>query len=95
MTCDSNSGTDRRTFVKLAAGTMLATGISGRAYARIGLEGMSKTKIYPDRWVYVSRSFNTDKHVDEVREIARTASEHGLTAIVLSGMEDVYKRQTV
>jgi hypothetical protein len=68
---------------------MLATGISGRAYARIGLEGMSKTKIYPDRWVYVSRSFNTDKHVDEVREIARTASEHGLTAIVLSGMDRI------
>lgn len=68
---------------------MLATGINARAYARVGLDRLNHKKIYPDRWVYVSRSFSTDQHVEEVREIARTASEHGLTAIVLSGMDRI------
>ena len=89
MTYDSNYGTDRRTFVKLAAGTMLATGMSAPAFARMGLDAAKQKKIYPDRWVYVSSSFKTDKDVEEVREIARTASEHGLTAIVLSGMDRI------
>jgi len=74
MACDSSFETDRRTFVKLAAGTMLATGMGARAYARVGMDGLNQKKIYPDRWVYVSRSFNTDEHVAEVREIAQTAS---------------------
>jgi len=60
-----------------------------RAYAQVVMDGISQKKIYPDRWVYVSRSFSTDAHVEEVREIARTASEHGLTAIVLSGMDRI------
>ena len=89
MTSDSSFGTDRRAFVKLAAGTVLATGVGARAYARIGMGGINRKKIYPDRWVYVSRSFSTDKDVEEVREIAKTASEHGLTAIVLSGMDRI------
>lgn len=89
MTSDSAFETNRRTFVKLATSTMLATGISARAYARAGLDGPNHKKIYPDRWVYVGRSFSTDQHVEEVREIARTASEHGLTAIVLSGMDRI------
>jgi hypothetical protein len=89
MANDSSFETDRRTFVKLAAGTVLASGISASAHARLGLDGLSQKKIYPDRWIYISRSFNTDKHVEEVREIAQTASEHGLTAIVLSGMDRI------
>ena len=89
MTYDSSFGTDRRAFVKLAAGTVLATGVSARAYARMGLGGINRKKIYPDRWVYVSRSFDTDEDVEDVREIAKTASEHGLTAIVLSGMDRI------
>jgi hypothetical protein len=89
MTYDSNFGTDRRTFVKLAAGTMLATGMGAPAFARLGLDAVKQKKIYPDRWVYVGRSFKTDKDVEKVREIARTASEHGLTAIVLSGMDRI------
>jgi hypothetical protein len=89
MSFDSSFGTSRRTFVKLAAGTMLATGMGARARARAGLDGSKRKKIYPDRWVYVSRSFDTDKDVEEVREIAQTASEHGLTAIVLPGMDRI------
>jgi hypothetical protein len=89
MSCDSNFGNDRRAFVKLAASTMLATAAGARAYARVVMDGMNHKKIYPNRWVYVSRSFNTDAHVEEVREIAQTASEHGLTAIVLPGMDRI------
>jgi hypothetical protein len=68
---------------------MLASGMGARVYARLGLDGLNRKKIYPNRWVYVSRSFQTDKHVEEVREIAQTASEHGLTAIVLSGLDRI------
>ena len=89
MPYDSGRGTDRRTFVKLATGTMLATGMGARAISRVGMDALHQKKVYPDRWVYVSRSFDTDKDVEEVREIAQTASEHGLTAIVLSGMDRI------
>jgi hypothetical protein len=89
MRCSSSLGNDRRAFVKLAASTMLATAAGTRAYARVVMDGMNQKKIYPNRWVYVSRSFNTDAHVDEVREIAQTAAEHGLTAIVLPGMDRI------
>ncbi|MGB6690568.1 MAG: hypothetical protein WBE76_22250 [Terracidiphilus sp.] len=87
LTHESSRGTDRRTFLKLAAGTTLASGMKARAFARV--DAPNQKKIYPDRWVYVSRSFNSDQHVEDVREIARTASEHGLTAIVLSGMDRI------
>jgi len=68
---------------------MLATGMGVRAYALTDMDGPKQKKIYSDRWVYVSRSFSTDEHVEEVRAIAQTASEHGLTAIVLSGMDRI------
>ncbi len=41
-------------------------------------------KIYPLRWVYASRSLQRDTHVDDLRRIVSTASEHGLNGIVLS-----------
>ena len=41
--------------------------------------------VYPNRWVYVSRSLTDDRHVEDIRQIAETASQHGLTAIVLAG----------
>lgn len=41
--------------------------------------------IYPDRWVFVhDRAFTDDSQVEEVREIVRTAAEHGLNGMVLS-----------
>jgi len=58
-------------------------GIGGAASAWIS------KKIYPDRWVYVSRSFASDRDVEDIRKIARTASEHGLTGIVLAGMDRI------
>ena len=61
MPYESGRGTDRRTFVKLAAGTMLASGLGLRAYADGSPDGPNQKRVYPDRWVYVSRSFDTDK----------------------------------
>jgi NADH:ubiquinone oxidoreductase subunit len=89
MTGDSTLGTDRRIFIKRAVGTVLASGASACVYARVVLAGVNQKSSYPDRWVYVSRSFDTDRHVEEVAQIARTASEHGLTAMVLSGMDRI------
>jgi len=39
---------------------------------------------YPYRWSYVSRSLREDSHVEEIAEIAKTCSEHGLNGILLS-----------
>jgi hypothetical protein len=83
------AGTNRRTFLKQAAGTVFAAGAGARASAQGALAALSGKNIYPERWVYVSRSFDRDEHVEEVRAIARTASEHGLTAMVLSGMDRI------
>jgi hypothetical protein len=57
-------------------------------------------KMYPDRWVYVSRGLGRDSDVSEIEGIVRTASKHGLNGMVLSAgldrlslrSEDVLKR---
>jgi hypothetical protein len=46
-------------------------------------------KIYPHRWVSADGEFSTDKHLDELVEIARTSAAHGLTGVVLSGMDRI------
>lgn len=51
--------------------------------------GAPKRTIYPDRWVYVSRSFRSEKDVEDFRELARSASNHGFTGILLSGMDRI------
>lgn len=40
--------------------------------------------VYPHRWVWVTNNLGNDEQVEAVRQIARTAAEHGLTAVVLS-----------
>lgn len=45
-------------------------------------------KVYPKRWVYVARSLGEDRQVEDIREIVRTASEHGLNGMVLAGSLD-------
>jgi hypothetical protein len=40
-------------------------------------------RVYPFRWVYVSRNLTGDRHVDEIRAVARTAAGHGLNGMVL------------
>ncbi|MEA1997321.1 MAG: hypothetical protein U9N45_06760 [Gemmatimonadota bacterium] len=39
---------------------------------------------YPIRWVYISRGLSDDQHVEDIRRIAKTASEHGMNGIYLS-----------
>jgi len=41
-------------------------------------------KVYPLRWVYASRSLQSDADVEDLRRIVATASEHGLNGLVLS-----------
>ena len=50
-------------------------------------------KVYPLRWVYVSRSLRSDEHVEEIRGIVRTAAEHGLNGMVLAAGLDRLDRQ--
>ncbi len=40
--------------------------------------------VYPLRWVWVSSGLSNDGQVEQIRAIARTASEHGLNGMVLS-----------
>jgi hypothetical protein len=42
-------------------------------------------KVYPKRWVYVSRSLRDDRDVDAIRGIVETAAAHGLNGMVLAG----------
>jgi uncharacterized membrane protein (DUF373 family) len=52
------------------------------------LLGQSHT--YRDRWVYVSTGLNSDRELERIEGIARTASEHGLNGILLSaGFDDM------
>jgi hypothetical protein len=60
--------------------------------AWVGCQRLPRTiplMAYPDRWVRIDRSFQSDKDVDVLRELARTAAGHGLTGIVLSGMDGI------
>ena len=41
-------------------------------------------KVYPHRWVYVSRSLRRDNNVEDINRIVKTASEHGLNGMVLA-----------
>jgi hypothetical protein len=46
-------------------------------------------RIYSERWVYAGAQFNTDEELRNLTEIARTSIEHGLTGIVLSGLDRI------
>jgi hypothetical protein len=48
---------------------------------------------YPHRWVYVSRGLHKDQDVVDIREIVKTASEHQLNGMVLTGGFDHLDRQ--
>ena len=43
------------------------------------------SKVYPKRWVYVSRSLRNAGDVDAIRNIVETAAKHGLNGMVLAG----------
>src|ERR1051326_9170131 len=47
----------------------------------------------PLRWVYVSRGLRSDQDVADIRQIARTAHEHGLNGIVFAARLDTIDLQ--
>jgi len=51
-------------------------------------EEAKTARVYPDRWVFVSRSLRQDGDVDTIRRIAETAGQHGINGMVLSGSFD-------
>jgi hypothetical protein len=48
---------------------------------------------YAYRWVYVVRNLRSDRELDEIREIARTAAAHNLNGLVLSAGLDRLEKQ--
>lgn len=47
--------------------------------------GSGPAPVYPQRWVYVTRDLGDDGQVEDIRRIARVASEHGLNGLALDG----------
>jgi len=45
---------------------------------------LSAVIVYPNRWVFITSGLQTAKDVEDIREIARVGSEHGLNGMVLS-----------
>jgi hypothetical protein len=54
----------------------------------------SEGKVYPYRWVYVSRSLHRDSDVADIDNIVKTASESGLNGMVLAAGLDRLDRQS-
>jgi len=54
---------------------------------------LCEAKVYPHRWVFVSRSLRRDTDVQDIEQIVRTASAHGVNGMVLSAGLDRLDRQ--
>lgn len=54
---------------------------------------LAQSTVYPNRWVYFSRSLGTDKDVDDFRAVAQTAATHGLNGVMLATSFDNFDRQ--
>src|ERR1044071_7186581 len=52
------------------------------------LGALPAAKVFPLRWVYISRGLRSDKDVEEIRQLVKTASDHGLNGIVLAARMD-------
>ncbi len=64
------------------------------SFALLGASTSIEKKVYPNRWVRIGTSLRDDKELDRVRQIIRTASEHGLNGIALSAGLDRLDLQT-
>lgn len=53
----------------------------------------AEKKVYPYRWVYVSRNLRSDQHVADIERIASVASAHGLNGMVLAARLDALDLQ--
>ena len=63
-----------------------------RYFALVLLAGLawSADTVYPHRWVYISRGLRSDKDVEEIRQIARTAAENGLNGVLFAaGLDSI------
>ncbi len=58
------------------------------------LASFCQAKEYPYRWVYVSRSLQSDKDVEAIERIVQTAAAHGLNGMVLSAGLDRLDKQS-
>lgn len=54
---------------------------------------LCEAKVYPYRWVYVSRSLRSDSDVSDITSLVKTASGHGLNGMVLAAGLDRLDRQ--
>lgn len=52
------------------------------------LQSCRKHDFLENRWVYVSRTLQSDRHVSEIKEIVEQASNNGLNGMVFSGRLD-------
>ena len=47
-------------------------------------------KVFPHRWVYISRRLRSEQDVEDIRQIARTASENGLNGVLFAaGLDSI------
>ncbi|MGE5644243.1 MAG: hypothetical protein ACM336_00490 [Acidobacteriota bacterium] len=49
------------------------------------LAAQAPKKVYPKRWFYVSRPLRSDRDLDQIRDLIRTAAAHGLNGMVYAG----------
>ena len=42
-----------------------------------------------DRWFYISRNLNSDKEVEDFRQLCATAAQHGYNGVCWAGPEGV------
>jgi hypothetical protein len=59
----------------------------GISTAACFVAGAQQKAIYPDRWLYLNASLQSDKDLEVMRDLIITAAKHGLTGIVLPGMD--------
>jgi hypothetical protein len=57
------------------------------------IASVCQAKAYPCRWVFVSNSLGSEKDVNDVERIVKTASEHGLNGMLLTAGLDHIDRQ--
>src|SRR5215470_11998636 len=52
--------------------------------------GWPAEKVLPHRWVYISRRLRSDQDLEDIRQIARTASENGLNGVLFAaGLDSI------
>ena len=73
-------------------GRIMAACAAGLCAALAANGAPAAGKVYPCRWVYVSRSLTKDQDVADIRRIVGTAAESGLNGMVLTGLSYLDRR---